>query len=135
MANPKSIIGKGFDKNPQNINSTGLNRKTISSVNLDLENGGYTEASPDDIKSCYLRLINVDIPELQNMIKSDNQPALVRIVGKAILSGKGFDVIEGMLNRSIGKAVSNIDVKSAGEKIQNTFPTLAEFYGKVEKSD
>ena len=27
------------------------------------------------------------------------------------------------------------DVTSKDEKLQNTFPTLAEFYGKVEKSD
>jgi len=95
---------KGFDKNPQNINTTGKNRKTISHINLQLEKEGYKEATAADITSCYLRLINIDVPELQKMITAPDQPILVRVVGKAILSGKGFDVIETMLNRTIGKA-------------------------------
>lgn len=108
----------GFQKNPQNINRSGANRKTINAVNLELENNGYTEANANDIKSCYLRLINVDVPELKNMITDDNQPALIRIVGKAIISGKGFEVIENMLNRSIGRPQSNLDVTTKGEQIQ-----------------
>ena len=51
------------------------------------------------------------------MIASNEQPILVRVVGKAIISGKGFDVIETMLNRTIGKAQQNIDVTSQGEKV------------------
>jgi hypothetical protein len=124
MATRKDIYkdAKGFDKNPQNINRNGRPRKTISVVNTELEANGYTEATYQEIKSCYLRLLNIDIPELQKMVGANDQPALVRIVGKSILSGKGFDVIEGMLNRSIGKAVSNVDVKSGGEKLNTTNP-------------
>lgn len=110
--------GNGFDKNPQNINRSGANRKTINAVNLELEKSGYTEASTNDVVSCYLRLINIDIPELTKMVADNLQPSMVRIVGKAILSGKGFDVIEKMLDRSIGKAVQNVDVKSDNKPIK-----------------
>lgn len=110
----------GFDKNPQNINRTGKNRKTISHINLQLESEGYTEATAADITSCYLRLINIDVPELQKMITATDQPILIRVVGKAILSGKGFDVIESMLNRTIGKAKQTIDMEhSMDEKIES----------------
>lgn len=110
--------GNGFDKNPQNINRSGANRKTINAINIDLENSGYTEATEKDIKSCYLRLINVSIDELQKMVKDGSeQPSLVRVVGKAILSGKGFDVIEKMLDRTIGKATNSIDVTTNGKDI------------------
>ena len=101
--NPDKIKGKGFDKRPQNINKTGANRKTISAVNLELEKIGAIEASKKDITSCYLRLIQLTIPELEAKVKDSQQPALVRIVGKAIISGKGFDVIEKVLDRGIGK--------------------------------
>ncbi len=53
--------GNGFDKNPQNINRTGANRKSIASVNVDLESNGYQAASKNDIIDCYLRLINIDL--------------------------------------------------------------------------
>jgi len=102
----ENIKGKGFDKRPQNINKTGANRKTISAVNVELEASGATEATKQDITSCYLRLIQLSIPELEAKVKDSQQPALVRIVGKAIISGKGFDVIEKVLDRGIGKPVN-----------------------------
>jgi hypothetical protein len=117
----KVLSGKdntnGFQKNPQNINRTGANRKSIASVNVDLESNGYKAASKQDIINCYLRLINIDLKELGDMVKDDSQPAMIRIVGKAILSGKGFDVIEKVLDRGIGKADNKVDVTSGGENI------------------
>lgn len=37
MPNPENLIGKGFDKNPQNINRTGANRKSFATVNKELK--------------------------------------------------------------------------------------------------
>ena len=54
-----------------------------------------------------MRLIQLTIPELENKVKDGTQPALIRIVGKAILGGKGFDIIEKMLDRSVGKTTGN----------------------------
>ena len=100
---------KGFDKMPENINRTGLNRKTISKVNTELEADGYPEATKTDIVSCYLRLIQLPIPDLKQKVEDDKQPALIRIVGKAILSGKGFEVIEKILDRGVGKATQVVE--------------------------
>jgi len=102
-------IKAGFDKNPQNINRTGANRKTISSVNREMEENGVKEASKQDIISCYLRLIQLTIPEITKKVSDNDEPALVRIVGKAILSGKGFDVIERVLDRGIGKPDQKVE--------------------------
>jgi len=110
MPNPNLYkYARGFDKLPQNINRTGANRRTIGKVNKELEDSGITEATPNEIKSCYLRLINNTIPELTKLIKDETQPALVRIVGKAIIEGKGLDIIEKVLDRAIGKAVQQIE--------------------------
>jgi len=118
MPKPENIVGKGFDKRPENINRSGANRKTISSVNNDLEKEGYKEASKQDITSCYLRLIQIPITELKNMAQDDSPlPSMIRIVAKSILSGKGFDVIEKILDRGIGKAVNITDITSGGERI------------------
>jgi hypothetical protein len=110
--NPDKIIGKGFDKRPENINRTGANRKLISSVNKDLEESGYKEATKVDILSCYLRLIQLPIPTLTEMIADNKQPSLIRIVGKEILSGRGFDVIEKILDRGIGKPDQKLDLNA-----------------------
>ena len=99
----------GFDKNPQNINKSGANRKMVSSVIKDLKEVGVEETTSVEIKAVYLMLVNLTIAEIEEKVKDDNQPALVRIVGKEVLSGKGFDIIEKMLDRAIGKAQQSIN--------------------------
>ena len=110
----ENIIGKGFDKRPENINRTGANRRLISTVNAELEERGYTEASKAEILSCYLRLIQLSMDELEAISKDKKEPGLVHVVAKAIVSGKGFEVIEKMLDRTIQKAVQPVDLQGSG---------------------
>lgn len=116
------IKGKGFDANPQNINRNGRPRKLVGTVNKELEEKGVKEASSEQIKSCYLRLINLEIEELQSMVEDKEQPVLIRVVGKNILSGKGFEIIDKILDRSIGKPTQQTDITTNGKEI-NTQPT------------
>lgn len=101
----------------ETANPNGRPRKLISQVNKDLEAAGILPATPQQIKDIYLRLINMTIPEIEERVKDLKQPALIRIVGKAILSGKGFDVIDKVLDRAIGRAVQQMDLTSNGESI------------------
>ena len=114
----KVLSGKdnvnGFQKNPQNINRNGRPRKIISDVIAELEKQGIKAATKSEIQDIYLRLINMEIQELEQIVKDPTQPVLVRIVAKNILSGKGFDVIEKMLDRSIGKAEQKTDITTGG---------------------
>ena len=126
------IRGKGFDKNPQNINRNGRPRKLITDVIAQLEEQGIKPATKPDIQDIYMRLINVEIPELEQIVKDSTQPVLVRIVGKNVLSGKGFDIIEKMLDRSIGKAMNSIDLNA---NVQSTNLTREEFLANLNKFD
>ena len=114
----KVLSGKdnvnGFQKNPQNINRNGRPRKMIADVIAEMEKQGIKAATKPDIQDIYMRLINVEIPELEQIVKDPTQPVLVRIVGKNVLSGKGFDIIEKMLDRSIGKAEQKTDITTGG---------------------
>lgn len=114
----KILSGKdnvnGFQKNPQNINRNGRPRKMIADVIAEMEKQGIKAATKPDIQDIYMRLINVEIPELEQIVKDPTQPVLVRIVGKNVLSGKGFDIIEKMLDRSIGKAEQKTDITTGG---------------------
>jgi hypothetical protein len=98
----------GFDKNPQNINKKGRPRKLISETINELKESGVAETTTAEIKAVYLMLVNLTIPELEERVKDSKQSALVRIVGKAILSGKGFEIIEKMLDRTLGKPQQEI---------------------------
>lgn len=112
--------GKGFDKNPENINRNGRPRKTINSVNKELEEQGIKPTTANEIKDIYLRLVNMEMTELKALVENQKQPALIRIVGKKILSEKGFDIIEKMLDRSIGRATQQINVNDITPVIEVT---------------
>lgn len=136
----KVLSGKdnvnGFQKNPQNINRNGRPRKMIADVIAELEKQGIKAATKPDIQDIYMRLINVEIPELEQIVKDQTQPVLVRIVGKNVLSGKGFDIIEKMLDRSIGKAEQKTDITTGGVALNiDPFAKIRQNVGIDEKAD
>ncbi len=136
----KVLSGKdnvnGFQKNPQNINRKGRPRKMIADVIAELEKQGIKAATKSDIQDIYMRLINIEIPELEQIVKDTTQPVLVRIVGKNILSGKGFDIIEKMLDRSIGKAEQKTDITTGGVALNiDPFAKIRQNVGIDEKTN
>ena len=136
----KILSGKdnvnGFQKNPQNINRKGRPRKMIADVIAELEKQGIKAATKSDIQDIYMRLINIEIPELEQIVKDTTQPVLVRIVGKNILSGKGFDIIEKMLDRSIGKAEQKTDITTGGVALNiDPFAKIRQNVGLDEKTN
>ena len=136
----KVLSGKdnvnGFQKNPQNINRNGRPRKMIAVVIAELEKQGIKAATKPDIQDIYMRLINIEIPELEQIVKDTAQPVLVRIVGKNILSGKGFDIIEKMLDRSIGKAEQKTDITTGGVALNiDPFAKIRQNVGIDEKTN
>lgn len=136
----KVLSGKdnvnGFQKNPQNINRKGRPRKMIADVIAELEKQGIKAATKSDILDIYMRLINMEISELEQIVKDPKQPVLVRIVGKNILSGKGFDTIEKMLDRSIGKAEQKTDITTGGAPLNiDPFEKIRQNVGIDEKTN
>ncbi len=111
------INTNGLDKNSGNINKKGRPRKLISDVIVTLDKQGYKETNKQEITAIYLRLINVDKDELTIISKDTKQPILVSTIALKIIAGEGFDIIEKMLDRSIGKAQNNVDVTSNNEQI------------------
>jgi len=115
----------GLQKNKKNINRKGRPRKLISDTIKKMEQDGIKETTVQEIKSVYLRLINHSKEDLQKVIDDKNQPALNCIVAQNIMSGKGFEVIDKMLDRAIGKATRSMDVTTGGDKInQNNLDKL-----------
>lgn len=135
MAARKDIykLAKGFDKLPNNINKNGRPRKTINSVNKELEEQGIKPATANEIKDIYLRLINMEMAELKILVEDLKQPALIRIVGKKILSDKGFDIIDKMLDRAIGKAQQAVDVTTNGKELTQSSYDLSKLSVKALK--
>lgn len=97
-------------KKGQSGNPKGRPRLLVSSVIKEMEGMGVEKVSQEQVKDAFLRLMNLEIDEVSKKMKDKTQPALIRIVGKAMLSGKGFEIIERMLDRAIGKAEEAVTI-------------------------
>lgn len=117
--NIKPEDGKPFKKNDPRINKKGRPRKLISNCIKEMDENGIKETSSEEIKSVYLRLINLTIPELEKKVQDEAEPVLTRIVGKNILSGKGFDILEKMFDRAMGRPQQFVDHKNNGGSFDN----------------
>jgi hypothetical protein len=124
MPKPENIKPYQMKKG-ETLNPNGRPRKLVSDVIKELDNQGIKPVTKQEIQDVYMRLINLEMPDLEAKVKDSKQPALVRIVGKAILSGKGYEVVERMLDRSIGKPDTKTDITTNNKDI-NTNITLTD---------
>ena len=99
-------------KKGQSGNPKGRPRLLVSSVIKEMEAKGVEKVSHLEVKDTFLRLINLEVGEVEQMVKDAKQPALIRIVGKEMLGGKGFDIIEKMLDRALVKAEETVTMNT-----------------------
>ncbi len=61
-----------------------------------------------------MSMVNVGEEKLDEMIIDKALPMLNRIVARNMKGGKGFDIIERMIDRAHGKAVQKEEIKHTG---------------------
>lgn len=80
----KNINGKdntnGFQKNPQNINRSGANRKSFSSFNLKCKEAGIEKLSKKDYLKTLSNLFQLSEDEIQIVAKDKEQPLVLRLM-------------------------------------------------------
>ena len=99
----RTIKNKGFDKNPNNINRKGRPRRLVSSIVKELKEKGIAQVTPNDIIDIYESYLNLKSKEIAEIANNEDNPYFARRVAKEMLSGKGFDIIERMIDRVHGK--------------------------------
>lgn len=101
----------GFDKNPQN-RKNGRPRKLVSDVLTSMREKGIKPVSMDEIKDIYLSLVNNTRQELDEIMEDPDQPMLTKIIIKAMKDkGKGFEVLERMFDRAVGRSVQRQEIQ------------------------
>ena len=112
---------KGFDKNPQNINRTGANRKSFSSFNLKCKENGIEEVTRNSYYSTVSNLMNLTELEL-NEISNDKEE--IQWIRWLIEDLKNNDIRAKIMTDYrdwlFGKAQQSIDHTSDGKQINIT---------------
>lgn len=113
MKKNDNVIGKGFDQRPENINKAGRPKKTILSIITELKSQGYERATSYNVMEVYEYLIAVDRAKVVALSNDTGQPMIIHLVCKAMLSEKGGDMLERLLDRAHGKSIARVEAKEA----------------------
>jgi hypothetical protein len=102
---------KGESGNPK-----GPPPRLLSTITAELKAKGYERATANQVADAFETLMNVPQDELAKMVKDEKAPMSLRIVGKAMLTAKGWEVLQAMLDRAHGKAKQAIDMDVKGDQ-------------------
>ena len=107
-------------------NPNGRPKKFVADIITQLKEAGYENIKPSQVADVYETLLVLPKGELTEIGQDDSQPMIFRIIARAMLSNKGFEIIERMLDRTHGKAKQTTDVNLEGD----INVALVEFIGK-----
>ena len=117
----KQVPGKNggtinqFEKG--DTNNGGRPPKLLSTIVAELRSQGYERATANQVADAFETLLNVPEDVLAEMVKDKTKPMSLRIVGKSMLTAKGWEVLQSMLDRAHGKAKQQMDLTSNGNTI------------------
>ena len=113
MPNRDNIKEHEFKKG-ESGNPNGRPPKLLSAINAELKAKGYERVSPSQIVEAYELLFGLDEDRIKGYITDKETPMFLRIVAKQMLTPKGHEMIERMLDRAHGKAKQGFDVEHSG---------------------
>ena len=117
--NPKSKENLIRFKPGQSGNPKGQPKKILSRINMELIKEGFEPASGTNVIEAYNILINLTEERIKTIITDASSPMFLRIVAKEMLSKGGPEMIERMLDRAHGKAITKVaQTNTAGEDVQ-----------------
>ncbi len=124
-------LKKGMAKKGQVLNPNGRPRKTIRSVIAEFEKAGLIVPSNDEIGKMYLYIATLNEEELKRVLNDKEQPMMTRIIARGVLSKKGLDVVDRIVNRAYGQQ-QHIDITTNGKDIKQE-PLTIRFVASKEE--
>ena len=133
MPNPENLIGKGFDKNPQNINRSGANRKSFATVNRELKKKGIKPVSKKELIDAYSYIFNATEEELKEISIDKTVPYAFRlIIGELNNTKTRSKALADLREFVFGKATQPIEGEITVKAKVLTKEQIAEAFKKLE---
>ncbi len=95
-------------------NQNGRPKSGVALVIEQLTAAGVVEAKPVDIRKTWELLINGTVQQLTQVANDNNAPMVAKIAAKQILSNKGWEIVNDMLDRAHGKAAQSVNNNVSG---------------------
>ena len=104
----------------ETLNPNGRPPKTLTGVLKNLKDAGYERVTVAGVVEAYELLMGLDEDAIKKITKDKKEPMIMRIVGKAMLSPRGTDMIKEMMNRAHGKPKQTTDMNVKMEAVDLT---------------
>lgn len=108
----KNKIKKGEVRNPK-----GRPRTTVSKMITEFEDAGLVVPTAQEVSRIYVCIASLKEEELVAMVKNKELPMMTRIVARNVLSKKGIDILERIIDRAYGKE-QRIDITTNGKDLK-----------------
>jgi len=108
----------GFAKNKKNINKKGAPRKLLTDITANLKKEWVNRVNKSEIEELLSILFNLNETQLQTLVEWKETPMILRIIIESMLSPRGFDTINSLLDRVFWKASqtnNNINIETTEE--------------------
>ena len=110
---------EGFDKNPKNINKTGVNRRSFASINLDLTAKGIKKLSKSDYMDTCSLIFNCTIEDLKELTRDDDTPVYLKLMIQEFNNpNTRLKMMSDFRDYTFGKAQDKLDITSKDEAIK-----------------
>ena len=121
MSRPNPIPGSTPWKKGQSGNPKGRAPKLLNSLLAELRQAGYERVGAPTVVEAFEVMMNLPQAEVERLVKDEKVPMSARIVGRAMLSSKGWDVLQAMMDRAHGKAKQQVDMAAS---VSGSVPTI-----------
>ena len=104
---------------------TGRPPKLLKQLNIELKKEGFEPIKPSQIQEAFEILLNLTEEKIKEMSIDKEMPFFLRLISQRLLADKADEIVEKILDRTIGKPKLAIDHTSQGEKIISKFEGLS----------
>ena len=116
-ANQLANLKKGMARKGDVLNPKGRPRNTIRTMIKEFEEAGLVVPSNEEMGKMYLYIATLNEEELKKLLNDKDLPMMTRIIARGILSKKGLDVVDKIVNRAYGSQ-QHIDITTNGKDLQ-----------------
>jgi len=109
----EDIVQHQFKKG-ESGNPKGRPPKLLTELLEDLRAEGFERVTTSQVVDAYETLFGLPVEKLRAVAINEKLPMISRIVAKAMLSTKGFEILEKMLDRAQGRPKQSIDAEVTG---------------------
>ena len=85
----------------------------MTTIIKELKAAGYERVGPSTVVEAFEVMMNLPKDEIKRVSEDPMAPMSARIVSQAMLSRKGWDVLQAMMDRAHGKAKQQVDMAAS----------------------